>query len=79
MKKQDIIKLITAVIIVLVFVSLLYRYLVPPAKDNGIKVEVPHPVQPSFNSSQLDTLKNNVKDYTPDITPTDSTPKKIIE
>ena len=79
MNRRDIIKLVGSVVVVLVVIALIYRYLVPPAKNNGIEVVVPHPVNSSFNQTQLNTLRNKVTDYRPDITPTDSAPKKIIE
>lgn len=79
MKKRDIITLIMSVTVLLIAGALIYRYLVPPSKGNGVQVEVPHAVQTSFNQQQLDTLKNDVKDFTPDITPTDSAAKPIIQ
>ncbi len=79
MKKRDIITLVVSVVILLIAGALIYRYFVPPAKDNGVQVVVPRPVQATFNQQQLDTLKNNVTDFTPDITPTDSAAKPIIQ
>ncbi len=79
MKKRDIITLIISVIIFIVAAGLVYRYIVPPPKDTGIKVEVPHPVDPTFNSDQLNTLKNDVKDFSPDLTPKDSGNKPVIQ
>lgn len=79
MKKRDIITLIISVVILLIAGALIYRYIVPPAKDNGVQVVVPRPVQTSFNEQELDTLKNDVTDFTPDITPTDSAAKPIIQ
>ncbi len=79
MKKRDVITLIISVIILLIASAFIYRYFVPPAKDNGVKVEVPRPVKSTFDQAQLGTLKNNVKDFTPDITPTDSAAKPIIQ
>jgi len=78
MKKKDIITLIISVIILIITLGLVYRYLVPPAKDTGIKVEVPHPVDPEFNQEQLKTLKNDVKDYSQDLTPKDNGGTKPI-
>ena len=78
MKKKDIIILIISVVIFIVVIGLIYRYFVPPAKDTGIKVEVPHPVTPTFNQDQLHTLKNDVKDYSQDITPKDNGGTKPI-
>lgn len=79
MKKRDIITLVVSVTILLIAGALIYRYFVPPAKDNGVQVEVPRSVQTSFNQEQLSTLKNGVKDYMPDITPTESGAKPIIQ
>ncbi len=79
MKKRDVITLIVSVTILLIAGALIYRYFVPPSKDNGVQVEVPRPVESTFNQNQLSTLKNDVKDYTPDITPTDSGAKPIIQ
>lgn len=79
MKRRDVITLIVSIVILLVAAALLYRYFVPPAKNNGVEVEVPRPVETTFNKDQLDTLKNNVRDFTPDINPTDSAGKPIIQ
>jgi hypothetical protein len=37
-----------------------------------VQVEVPHPVVPTFDQEQLNTLKNDVKDYSQDLTPKDT-------
>lgn len=79
MKKRDIVSLIISVIILLVAGALMYRYFVPPAKDNGVKVEVPRPVETSFSQDRISELKNKTKDFTPDITPTDSAARPIIQ
>jgi LPS O-antigen subunit length determinant protein (WzzB/FepE family) len=79
MKKRDIITIIIAVVIFIVAAGLIYRYFVPPPKDSGIKVEVPRPVSPTFNQDQLNTLKNDVKDFSPDLTPKDSGNKPVIQ
>ncbi len=78
MKKKDIITLIVAVVIIIIVIGLLYRYIVPPAKNSGVMVEVPHPVDPQFNQSQLNTLKSTT-DFTQDITPQNSGNKPIIQ
>ncbi len=79
MKKRDIITLIVSVVILLIAGALIYRYFVPPSQNNGVQVVVPRPVQTTFDQQQLDTLKNDVTDFTPDITPTDSAAKPIIQ
>ena len=79
MKRRDVITLVISVTILLVASAFIYRYFVPPAKDNGVQVEVPRPVETTFDQAQLDGLKNGVKDYTPDITPTDSAARPIIQ
>jgi hypothetical protein len=79
MKKRDITLLVVAVLIVIVTLALIYRYIIPPPKDTGITVIVPHPVDPNFNQQQLDTLKNKTTDFSADITPKDSGNKPIIQ
>jgi flagellar basal body-associated protein FliL len=79
MKKRDIITLVVSVVILLIAGALIYRYFVPPSQNNGVQVVVPRPVQTTFDQQQLDTLKNDVTDFTPDITPTDSAAKPIIQ
>lgn len=79
MKRRDVITLVISVTILLIASSFIYRYFVPPAKDNGVQVEVPRTVETTFNQGQLETLKNDVKDFTPDITPTDSAAQPIIQ
>mgnify|MGYP003534536541 CR=1 FL=1 len=79
MKKRDIITLVVSVVVLLIAGALIYRYLVPPSQNNGVQVVVPRPVQTTFDQQQLDTLKNDVTDFTPDITPTDSAAKPIIQ
>jgi flagellar basal body-associated protein FliL len=79
MKKRDIITLVVSVVVLLIAGALIYRYFVPPSQNNGVQVVVPRPVQTTFDQQQLDTLKNDVTDFTPDITPTDSAAKPIIQ
>ncbi len=79
MKKRDIITLIVSVVILLIAGALIYRYFVPPSQNNGVQVVVPRAVQTTFDQQKLDTLKNDVTDFTPDITPTDSASKPIIQ
>ena len=64
MKKKNIFTLIITSVGFIVAVALLYRYLAPPTQGSGIKVTIPHPVNPNFNTEQLNTLKNDVVDYT---------------
>lgn len=69
MKKRDIIIIIVSAVILLIVGALLYRYLAPPTSDSGVQVVVPHPVDPNFNQDQLNVLKNDVTDYSQNITP----------
>ncbi len=69
MKKRDIIIIIVSAVILLIVGLLLYRYLAPPTSDSGVQVVVPHPVDPNFNQDQLNVLKNDVTDYSQNITP----------
>ncbi len=78
MKRRDVIIIIVSVVILIVVGALLYRYLAPPSSDSGIQVIVPHPVDPNFNQQQLNVLKNNVQDYSPNITPKDSSGNKPV-
>ena len=79
MKKRDIITIIISVVIFIVAAGLAYRYFVPPPKNSGIQVEVPHPVDSSFNQDQLNTLKNNVQDFSPDLTPKNNGNQPVIQ
>lgn len=79
MKKRDITLLIIAVIIFIITLGLIYRYIIPPPKDSGITVIVPHPVSPTFNQQDLDTLKTQTVDFSADITPKDAGNKPIIQ
>lgn len=72
MKRKDIITIVISVVIIVIIIGLVYRYIVPPPADTGVKVEVPRPVVPTFNQDQLKTLKNDVKDYSQDIAPKDN-------
>ena len=72
MKKKDIITIVISVVILVVIAGLAYRYLIPPSPNTGVQVEVPRPVDPNFNQEQLNTLKNDVKDYSQDLTPKDT-------
>jgi len=72
MKKKDIIIIVISVVIVVAIAGLVYRYLIPPSSNTGVQVEVPRPVSPTFNQEQLNTLKNDVKDYSQDLTPKDT-------
>lgn len=78
MKKKDIITIVISVIIFIVAGALIYRYFVPPPKDSGIKVVIPRPVDPNFNQDQLNVLKNDVKDFSPDLTPKDNGGNKPV-
>ena len=78
MKKKDIITIVISVVVFIVAIAFIYRYFVPPAKDTGIKVTVPHPVTPTFNQDQLKTLKTDVTDYSQDLTPKDNGGNKPI-
>lgn len=69
MKKKNVVLIVSSVIVVLLALALLYRYIVPPSKGTGIMVVVPHPVSPTFNQEQLNTLKNDTVDYSQNITP----------
>jgi hypothetical protein len=79
MKKRDIITIIISVVIFIVAAGLAYRYFVPPPQNSGIQVEIPHPVDPNFNQDQLNTLKNDVQDFSPDLTPKDNGNKPVIQ
>lgn len=78
MKKKDIITIIISVIVLIVAVGLIYRYFVPPPKDSGIQVEVPHPADPTFNQEQLKVLKDDVRDFSQDLTPQDNGGNKPV-
>lgn len=78
MKRKDLITIIVSVVIFVVLIGIGYRYLVPAPKDSGIKVEVPHPVNPNFNQEQLNTLKTEVKDFSQDLTPKDNGGNKPV-
>ncbi len=72
MPKKNIITIVISVVIFIVALAFIYRYFVPAPKNSGIMVEVPHPVDPTFNQEQLNTLKNDVKDYSQNLTPIDN-------
>jgi len=72
MKRKEILTIIISVAVVIMLLAFVYRYFVPAAKDSGIQVEVPRPVTPTFNQDQLNTLKNDVKDFSQDLTPKDN-------
>lgn len=72
MKRRDIITIIVSVVIFIIAAALLYRYLAPPTQGSGVKVIIPHPVDPNFNQEQLNVLKNDVTDYSQNIAPADS-------
>ena len=78
MKKRDIAVLVTSVAVFIVLIALIYRYFLPPTKNSGVMVTVPHPVKPTFNQDQLHVLKNDVKDYSQDIAPKDNGGTKPI-
>ena len=72
MKRKDIISLVVAIAIFMVAAGVIYRYVVPPPKNTGIKVEVPRKVVPEFDMATVNNdLKNKdvVQDFTPDINP----------
>lgn len=72
MKKRDITIIIVSVVIFIIAAALLYRYLAPPTQGSGVKVIIPHPVDSNFNQEQLNVLKDDVVDYSQNITPADS-------
>ena len=75
MKNKNIIGIIVSIVVVIAAGALLYRYLAPPSADSSIKVEVPAPVNPNFNTEQLDTLKSDkIKFYYKNINPTSYIP-----
>ncbi|MEI8073057.1 MAG: hypothetical protein WCH00_03135 [Candidatus Saccharibacteria bacterium] len=78
MKRKNIITIVTSVAVFIVLLALIYRYLVPPSKNSGVMVTVPHPVNPTFNQDQLNVLKSSVKDYSQDLTPKDNGGNKPI-
>jgi LPS O-antigen subunit length determinant protein (WzzB/FepE family) len=69
MKRKNVVLIVSSVVMVLLAVALLYRYLAPPTKGSGIMVVVPHPVVPTFNQDQLNTLKNDTVDFSQNIAP----------
>lgn len=69
MRNRNIITIVVVFVVILLAGAVLYRYLAPPTKGSGIMVEVPHPVDPTFNQEQLNTLKNDVVDYSQNIAP----------
>lgn len=73
MKRRDITIIIVSFVIFIIAGALLYRYLAPPTQGSGVKVIIPHPVEPNFNQEQLNILKNDVTDYSQNITPADTT------
>lgn len=83
MKKKDIITLVIAIAIFMVAGGVIYRYLVPPSKNTGIKVEVPRPVVPEFDTATIEGVlknKDQVQDFTPDISPdANAQPKPIVQ
>lgn len=81
MKKKDIITLIVSIVIFMVAGVLIYRFIVPPPKDTGIKVIIPRPVKTSFDSEIIKILRDKEKgvtDFTPSIDPDPNAPKKPI-
>ena len=71
MKRRDITVIIISIVALIIVAALLYRYLAPPSADSNIKVEVPAPVDPNFNTEQLNTLKSDkIKFYDKNINPT---------
>lgn len=69
MNQKKIITIVSSVVLLVLVIALLYRYLAPPTQGSGVKVVVPHPVSPNFNQEQLNTLKNDVVDYSKNINP----------
>jgi hypothetical protein len=69
MNNKNKILIVSSVVLVLLALALLYRYLAPPTQGSGIMVVVPHPVSPTFNQEQLNTLKNETVDFSQNITP----------
>jgi len=72
MKKRDILILVLSLTALIITVGLIYRYFIPPSKNSGVMVTIPYPISQTFNQNQLDVLKNNVKDYSQDLTPKDN-------
>lgn len=71
MKNKNIVGIIISIVVVIAAGALLYRYFAPPSADSSIKVEVPAPVNPEFNTEQLNTLKSDkIKFYDKNINPT---------
>lgn len=69
MKRRDVVVIIVSVVIFIIAAALLYRYLAPPTQGSGVQVIIPHPVDPNFNQEQLEVLKNDVVDYSQNISP----------
>lgn len=82
MKKKDIITIIVSTVILIVAGALIYRIIVPPPKDSGIKVTIPRPVNTTLpNPTQMAALKNDkkIKDFSQELIPdASSTPKPVI-
>lgn len=82
MKRKDIITIVISTIILIVASAMVYRIVVPPPADSGIKVVVPRPVKTDLpDSEQMGALKNEkkIKDFSQDLKPDPSaTPKPVI-
>lgn len=87
MKKKDIVALVVSIAIFMVAGGLIYRYVVPPPKNTGIKVEIPHKVTTTFKENEykgiINTLTdttNGVTDFTPSIDPDQNAkPQPVIQ
>lgn len=83
MKKKDIVSLVVAIAIFMVAAGVIYRYIVPPPQNTGIKVEVPRKVVPEFDVATINNVLRNkdvVQDFTPDISPdANAKPKPIVQ
>lgn len=69
MKKKNIVMIVVLVTVFAVILALSYRYIFPPSPDSQVKVSIPHPVNSEFDQKQLDTLRNNVVDFSQNINP----------
>lgn len=83
MKKKDVIALIVSIVIFMVAGGLIYRFMVPPPKNTGIKVEIPHKVTVTFDAETIKVLsdtQNGVTDFTPSIEPDqNSKPTPVVQ
>jgi len=82
MKRKDIVTIVVSTIILIVAMAFIYRIVVPPPKDSGIKVIVPRPVKTELpDQKQMSALKDDkkIKDFSQELTPdANATPKPVI-